>query len=280
MGKNKKNRNDEKHAETAATVKQSNELYLVFVFWLIAVGAYSYCWNAMLSLEYAATAAALTVILAFAGVLGSGGAMDFSRFNGKNAVISMSFTLLIVTLSMPFMVGRIKGAVIPVDPDAPAKFAPLASSSVAVKQPSPLTGGMTNAFQQAMMGGLPQQSLKVKTPTNAVTQRALESGKRFLWGVMTKNTAVIESESTMELPEKILAMDLPAKWTANASTFDYKDISCESQSFENNELIFVLKAGEGLTCSVTLSKGLTWEVSAFDVSSNETPDETSDEILE
>lgn len=263
MGKSKKHRNDEKHAETAAVVKQSNELYIVFTYWLVAVAAHSYCWNVMFSLEYAATVAALTVLLFFTAILGSGGAMDFSKFNGKNAVISMAFTLLIVTVCTPLVGDRIKKAEVPVvDPDSPAKFAPLASSQ---KQQTPLTGGMTNAFQQAMMGGLPQQSGQVKTPTNAVTQRAIDSSKRFIWGVITKNTAVIESESTMELSDKISTMELPESWTLNADKVDYKDIVCERQSFENKKLIFVLTAGKGRTCSVTLSEGLTWEVSDFEL---------------
>lgn len=263
MGKSKKHRNDEKHADTAAAVKQSNELYIVFIYWLLAVAAYSYCWNVMFSLEYAATVAGLTVLLFFTAILGSGGAMDFSRFKGKNAVISMAFTLLIVTVCMPLVGERIKKSEVPVvDPDAPAKFAPLASSQ---KVESSVAGGMTNAFQKAMMGGLPKQSGQVKTPTNAVTQRAIESSKRFIWGVVTKNEAVVESESTMELAAKVSTMELPESWTVNTENIDYKDIVCERQSFENKKLIFVLTVGEGRTCSITLSEGLTWEVSDFDL---------------
>ena len=261
MGKSKKHRNDEKHAETAAAVKQSNELYIVFIYWLVAVAAYSYCWNSLFSLEYAVTVAALTVLLFFTAILGSGGATDFSKFNGKNAVISMAFTLLIVTVCMPLVGERTKTAdVAVVDPDGPAKFAPLASSQ---RQESPVTSGMTNASQQAMMGSLSKQSGQVNTPTNAVTQRAIESSKRFVWGVITKNTAIVESESTMELSDKVSTMEIPESWTVNAEKVDYKDIVCERQSFENKKLIFVLTAGEGRTCSVTLSEGLTWEVSDF-----------------
>ena len=263
MGKSKKKDKANNHSpnDTRSPLQSNKQnFFLVFAFWLISVAAYAWALSSLLNVGYGPVFVILTLVLVVVGLLGSGGANDFGRFNGKNAVITMAFVLSVVMAFVPYLKGKVgvksvkAGSVVKQD-----KFSPLRDPG---KSPVPQSGNfMASALQQAFTGGMSSSGV-VKAPNRQAIKSALEKSKRFVWGLVRGNEAFIEAEATMDFADQAIALAIPSKWAAISDSIKVADLNCDDQKYTDGELTFKLSAGVN-KCSVTLTEQPSWEVSAF-----------------
>ena len=124
MGKSKKNKKDNQDSPQTRKTLNPDHMYLVLVYWVVSIGAYAWCWNKILHIDYLPLAVVFSIVLAVAGLIGSGGAQDFQKFNGRKCVISMAFALVVVTALMPVAKDRIAGNLKNDTKTTEEKFAP------------------------------------------------------------------------------------------------------------------------------------------------------------
>ena len=128
-----------------------------------------------------------------------------------------------------------------------------------------MASNLSTAFQNALANG--QQPPAVRPPSSTDIDRALESSKRFFWGVITGENAVVESESTMELADKVAELELPKQWMSVRENIKFTDLSCTGQEYSDGKLFFTMTAGEGIVALVTLTEQLTWKFQTFRLNS-------------
>ena len=271
MAKKKKGgKTDDRGLESGPPPSPSIELTVAIVFLIAAVGVFGQAAHFFLDVEYAPAFLGLGLFLALIGWTAGGGMGDIKDFNQKNGMVGMGFALIFIVAIATYMGGTSKEKSDKIS-EATKTWKPsmddvLDSKNGKTNNPTPpmTTPGQGNQRAMGLLAALKNAppSMPEGPPDENQLQRAGECARRFFWGFINKDEAVMEGECSMSFGEKAVSMKAPEGWISPKERVSLEGIKITNQNYDGSSIIVDLATDE-LKGQVTLTKDIDWEVTGF-----------------
>ncbi len=274
MAKKKKGgKTEDNRPAGGAPTEPSLELTGAALFLIAAVISFGYAAHFYLAIDYAPAFVGLTLFLALVGWTSGGGMGEAKNFDQKNGIIGIGVALILLV------------AVAPHTGNSSAKRTNLAENSGGktwkpsmddvlpnkggkpTNQPmvTPQPAGQTSQSAMGLLAALKNAppAMPEGPPTEEQLQRAGECARRFFWGFVNKDAAVMEGESSLAFGDKVNTINFPENWVAPTARVDLKEILINDQNYDGSAITVALTAGQRKG-KVVLTKDIDWEVTAFE----------------
>jgi len=98
-------------------------------------------------------------------------------------------------------------------------------------------------------------------PTEDQLQRAAQGARRFLWGYLNGDSAVMEAESSIAFGSQVGSLARPPSWPAlGAERVKLDAIVIKDQAYDGSKITVDVGSGEACRAKVILTKDIDWEV--------------------
>ena len=271
MGKKKKGgQTEDKRTENGPPPEPSIELTWAAIFLLAAVLVFGHAAHSFLNVEYAPAFLGLALFLALIGWTSGGGMGEAKNFNQKNGIMGMGFALIFIVAIACQMNASSKEKAELVN-DTAKNWKPSMDDVLDPKSgqntPTPPMTQPTGQRSKSAMGLLAAlknapPAMPEGPPDEAQMQRAGECARRFFWGFINKDDAVMEGECSMEYGEKVIEMAAPSEWEKPKDRLALDSIKITDQSYNGSAITVDLNAGNRQG-QVSLTKDIDWEVTGF-----------------
>ena len=271
MGKKKKGgKTEDKRTESGPPPEPSIEATGAVIFLIAAVLVFGQAAHVFINAEYAPAFLGLALFLALIGWTSGGGMGEAKNFDQKNGMIGMGFALIFIIAIVTYThtAGEKKAELINETaknwkPSMDDVLDPKSSQNT----PTPPMTQPTGQGNQRAMGLLAALKnapppMPEGPPDEAQMQRAGECARRFFWGFLNKDSAVMEGECSMEFGEKVIEMKAPADWAKIEDRLALEGITITDQNYNGSAITVDLLAGKRKG-QVTLTKDIDWEVTGF-----------------
>ena len=271
MGKKKKGgKTEDKRPESGPPAEPSIELTGAVIFLLAAVLVFGQAAHVFLNAEYAPAFLGLALFLALIGWTSGGGMGEAKNFDQKNGMVGMGFALIFIIAIVTYTqtTGEKKAELInetaknwkPSMDDVLDPKSGQNTPTPPMTQPTGQTSKSAMGLSAALKNAPP--AMPEGPPDEAQMQRVGECARRFFWGFINKDAAVMEGECSMEFGEKVIEVKAPADWKKPTDRLALDSIKITDQSYNGSAITVDLNAGNRKG-QVTLTKDIDWEVTGF-----------------